>query len=99
MRIVDRIQIRSGQSGPAKTHDDPKFREWRSSHSKFSGAPGLLTVPQFSWNAGTCAIALKATGRGYGAGVYRPSPQIAAQLRPQAEPAGNATSLAPVGSL
>jgi N-acetylmuramoyl-L-alanine amidase len=35
----------------------------------------------------------------YGAGVYRPSPQIAAQLRPQAEPANSGTSLAPAGSL
>jgi N-acetylmuramoyl-L-alanine amidase len=34
----------------------------------------------------------------YGAGVYRPSPQIAAQLRPQAEPASSHTSLAPAGS-
>src|SRR4029077_11401723 len=33
----------------------------------------------------------------YGAGVYRPSPQIAAQLRPQAEPANSDTSLLPVG--
>ena len=32
----------------------------------------------------------------YGAGVYRPSPQIAAQLRPPAEPAS--TSLGPAGS-
>src|SRR5216110_2895180 len=31
----------------------------------------------------------------YGSGVYRPSPQIAAQLRPQAEPASGGTSLAP----
>ena len=35
----------------------------------------------------------------YGAGVYRPSPQIAAQLRPQAEPAGSGTNVAPAGSL
>jgi N-acetylmuramoyl-L-alanine amidase len=34
----------------------------------------------------------------YGAGVYRPSPQIAAQLRPQVEPASSGTSLAPAGS-
>src|SRR4026209_3026674 len=34
----------------------------------------------------------------YGAGVYRPSPQIAAQLRPQAEPANSDTSLLPAGS-
>jgi N-acetylmuramoyl-L-alanine amidase len=33
----------------------------------------------------------------YGSGVYRPSPQIAAQLRQQAEPASG-TSLAPAGS-
>jgi N-acetylmuramoyl-L-alanine amidase len=33
----------------------------------------------------------------YGAGVYRPPPQIAAQLRPQAEPAANSTNLAPAG--
>ena len=32
----------------------------------------------------------------YGAGVYQPSPRIAAQLRPPAEPAGS--SLAPAGS-
>ena len=31
----------------------------------------------------------------YGAGVYRQPPQIAAQLRPQAEPANGGTSLAP----
>ena len=35
----------------------------------------------------------------YGAGVYQPSPQIAAQLRPQAEPANSGTSLLPAGSL
>src|SRR4029453_7994711 len=34
----------------------------------------------------------------YGAGVYRPSPQIAAQLRPAAEPASSAINLAPAGS-
>jgi N-acetylmuramoyl-L-alanine amidase len=34
----------------------------------------------------------------YGSGVYRPSPQIAAQLRPVPEPANSATNLAPVGS-
>jgi N-acetylmuramoyl-L-alanine amidase len=34
----------------------------------------------------------------YGAGVYRPSPQIAAQLRQQAEPGSSGTSLAPAGS-
>jgi N-acetylmuramoyl-L-alanine amidase len=34
----------------------------------------------------------------YGAGVYRPSSQIAAQLRPQPEPANGSTSLAPVNS-
>jgi len=34
----------------------------------------------------------------YGSGVYRPSPQIAAQLRPAAEPASSATNLAPAGS-
>ena len=34
----------------------------------------------------------------YGAGVYRPSSQIAAQLRPQAEPASSGTSLVPAGS-
>jgi N-acetylmuramoyl-L-alanine amidase len=34
----------------------------------------------------------------YGSGVYRPSPQIAAQLRPVPEPAGSATNLAPAGS-
>jgi N-acetylmuramoyl-L-alanine amidase len=33
----------------------------------------------------------------YGSGVYRPS-QIAAQLRPAAEPASSATNLAPAGS-
>jgi hypothetical protein len=32
----------------------------------------------------------------YGAGVYQPSPRIAAQLRPPAEPASS--SLAPAGS-
>src|SRR5438093_11763959 len=31
----------------------------------------------------------------YGAGVYRSPPQIAAQLRPQAEPASSGTNLAP----
>jgi N-acetylmuramoyl-L-alanine amidase len=34
----------------------------------------------------------------YGSGVYRPSPQIAAQLRPVPEPASGATNLAPAGS-
>jgi N-acetylmuramoyl-L-alanine amidase len=34
----------------------------------------------------------------YGSGVYRPSPQIAAQLRPVPEPARSATNLAPAGS-
>jgi N-acetylmuramoyl-L-alanine amidase len=34
----------------------------------------------------------------YGAGVYRPSPQIAAQLRSQTEPGSTGTSLAPAGS-
>ena len=34
----------------------------------------------------------------YGAGVYRPPPQIAAQLRPQAGPATGSTNLAPTGS-
>jgi N-acetylmuramoyl-L-alanine amidase len=34
----------------------------------------------------------------YGSGVYRPSPQIAAQLRPVPEPASSATNLAPAGS-
>jgi N-acetylmuramoyl-L-alanine amidase len=34
----------------------------------------------------------------YGSGVYRPSPKIAAQLRPVPEPAGSATNLAPAGS-
>ncbi|MGC1320700.1 MAG: N-acetylmuramoyl-L-alanine amidase [Candidatus Udaeobacter sp.] len=34
----------------------------------------------------------------YGSGVYRPSPQIAAQLRPAAEPASSSTNLAPAGS-
>src|SRR5437868_11115120 len=34
----------------------------------------------------------------YGAGVYRPPPQIAAQLRPQAGPATGGTSLAPPAS-
>jgi N-acetylmuramoyl-L-alanine amidase len=34
----------------------------------------------------------------YGAGVYKPNPQIAAQLRPAAEPASSGTSLAPDGS-
>lgn len=34
----------------------------------------------------------------YGAGVYRAPPRIAAQLRPQAEPAANSTNLAPAGS-
>ena len=35
----------------------------------------------------------------YGAGVYQPTPRIAAQLRPQAGPASSGTSLAPAGSL
>src|SRR5437762_5046935 len=34
----------------------------------------------------------------YGAGVYRTPPQLAARLRPQAEPASNGTGLAPTGS-
>src|SRR5205809_2828913 len=34
----------------------------------------------------------------YGSGVYRNPPQLAAQLRPQAEPTSNGTSLAPTGS-
>src|SRR4029077_4589873 len=34
----------------------------------------------------------------YGAGVYRPSPQITAQIRPQAEATSGGTSLAPAGS-
>lgn len=34
----------------------------------------------------------------YGAGVYRSSPQIAAQLRPQPEPGSGDTSLAPASS-
>jgi N-acetylmuramoyl-L-alanine amidase len=34
----------------------------------------------------------------YGSGVYRPSPQIAAQLRPAAEPVSSVTNLAPAGS-
>jgi N-acetylmuramoyl-L-alanine amidase len=34
----------------------------------------------------------------YGSGVYRPSPKIAAQLRPVPEPASSATNLAPAGS-
>src|ERR1700745_2513896 len=34
----------------------------------------------------------------YGAGVCRSPPQIAAQLRPQVEPASSGTSLAPAGS-
>src|SRR6184192_2870843 len=34
----------------------------------------------------------------YGSGVYRPPPQLAARLRPQAEPASNGTGLAPTGS-
>ena len=34
----------------------------------------------------------------FGAGVYRPSPEIAAQLRPQAEPPSGGTGLAPAGS-
>jgi N-acetylmuramoyl-L-alanine amidase len=33
----------------------------------------------------------------YGSGVYRTSPQIAAQLRPQEEPASGSTSVAPTG--
>ena len=35
----------------------------------------------------------------YGAGVYRPSPQIAAQQRSHAEPPSSSTSVAPTGSL
>ena len=34
----------------------------------------------------------------YGAGVYRPSPQITAQIQPQAEATSGGTSLAPAGS-
>src|SRR5437899_3655762 len=34
----------------------------------------------------------------YGSGVYRTPPQLAARLRPQAEPASNGTGLAPTGS-
>jgi N-acetylmuramoyl-L-alanine amidase len=34
----------------------------------------------------------------YGAGVYRPSAQIAAQLQPQAQPPSGGTGLAPAGS-
>src|SRR5262252_9862201 len=34
----------------------------------------------------------------FGSGVYRPPPQIAAQLRPQTEPATGSTSVAPPGS-
>jgi len=34
----------------------------------------------------------------YGAGVYRPPPEIAAQLRSQSEPGSGSTSLAPAGS-
>src|SRR5438132_5113846 len=34
----------------------------------------------------------------YGGGVYRPSPQIAAQLRPPSEPASSGTNLTPPGS-
>ena len=34
----------------------------------------------------------------YGPGVYRTPPQLAARLRPQAEPTSNGTSLAPTGS-
>jgi N-acetylmuramoyl-L-alanine amidase len=34
----------------------------------------------------------------YGSGVYRPSPKIAAQLRPVPEPDSSATNLAPAGS-
>ena len=34
----------------------------------------------------------------YGTGVYQPPPHIAAQLRPQPEPAGNGTNLAPAGT-
>ena len=34
----------------------------------------------------------------YGAGVYQPTPRIAAQLRPPPEPANSGTSLAPTGS-
>jgi N-acetylmuramoyl-L-alanine amidase len=35
----------------------------------------------------------------YGEGVYRPPPQIAAQLKPQAEPATSDADVAPSGSL
>jgi hypothetical protein len=34
----------------------------------------------------------------YGAGVYRPSPQITAQIPPQSEPTAGGTGLAPAGS-
>src|SRR6266566_3511626 len=34
----------------------------------------------------------------YGSGVYRTPPQLAARLRPQAEPTSNGTGLAPTGS-
>ena len=34
----------------------------------------------------------------YGTGVYQPPPHIAAQLRPQPEPASSGTSLAPAGT-
>ena len=34
----------------------------------------------------------------YGPGVYRTPPQLAAQLRPQAEPGNNNTGLAPAGT-
>src|SRR6516225_7107949 len=34
----------------------------------------------------------------YGSGVYRTPPQLAAQLRPQAEPGNNNTGLAPAGT-
>jgi N-acetylmuramoyl-L-alanine amidase len=34
----------------------------------------------------------------YGGGVYRPNPQIAAQLRPPSEPASSGTNLTPPGS-
>jgi N-acetylmuramoyl-L-alanine amidase len=35
----------------------------------------------------------------YGPGVYRPSPKIAAQLRPEAEPVSSDSNVAPTGSL
>jgi hypothetical protein len=35
----------------------------------------------------------------YGAGAYRPPPEIAAQLKSQTEPASSGTNVAPSGSL